>query len=185
MQSNGIVRRIAALIVALLLSIAAPALAVAPDDPLIGCWAYPHDPEKTVLTLNADGAAVFGSTGYTWDRAEEGLRLTGSDGSDAVLKCLLTDTGMTIWLPTIFERKAGTAGLIGAWEAVGTSMSSFSFATNGQFLEDGVFTGDYTVDEEKGQITLKYMGNFQDTVIDFAFVDEYLVVSYPWAMIRQ
>lgn len=179
-------RKITALFFLLLLLMQTiPAFAFEADDPLIGCWVYPHDTETAVLTLNADGTARYGQTDYMWDRVEAGLTLTGADGTPVVLRCEMTDEGMTLWLPTCYQRTAGTQGLIGSWAAVGTSKSSWVFATNGQFLEDGVFTGDYSVDEENGTITLKYVAYFQDTVIDYTFLDDMLVVGYPWVMIRQ
>ena len=179
-------RKIAALFASLLLLLhAAPVLAFEADDPLIGCWVYPHDTETSVLTLRADGTALYGKTDFIWDHVEDGLALIGADGSTVVLRLEMTNEGMTLWLPTCYQRTGGTQGLIGSWEAVGTSKSSWVFATNGQFLEDGVFTGDYSLDVEHGTITLKYIEYFQDTVIDYTFLDDMLVVCYPWNMIKQ
>ena len=178
-------RKMAALFAVLLLLQAIPAFAFEADDPLVGCWVYPHDTETAVLTLRADGTALYGETDFLWEHVETGIALTGADGSSVVLRCEMTDEGMTFWLPTCYQRTAGTQGLIGSWAAGGTSKSSWVFATNGQFLEDGVFTGDYSVDEEKGMITLKYIEYFQDTVIDYTFLDDMLVIGYPWLMIRQ
>jgi len=178
-------RKIAALFAVLLLLQTIPAYAFEEDDPLIGCWVYPHDTETAVLTLRADGTALYGETDFMWDHDETGLALTGADGSSVILRCETTDEGMLFWLPACYQRTAGTQGLLGAWAAVGVSNSSWVFATNGQFLEDGVFTGDYSVDEEKGTITLKYVEYFQDTVIDYTFLDDLLVIGYPWLVIRQ
>ena len=178
-------RKIAALFAVLLLLQTMPAFASEADDPLIGCWVYPYDTETVVLTLREDGTALYGEIDFLWAHAENELAFTGADGSSMVLRCEMTEEGMTLWLPTAYQRTAGTQGLLGAWEAGGASKSSWVFATNGQFLEDGVFTGDYFVDEENGTITLKYVEYFQDTVIDYTLVDDMLVVGYPWLMIRQ
>lgn len=111
--------------------------------------------------------------------------LTGSDGSQLTMRWSPCESGIVLYIPTVYEREQGASGLIGSWKALGSSESSFIFASNGHFLEDGVFTGTYAVDEENAAITLQYGGLFAATVVYYAFADDFLTVSYPWTMVGQ
>jgi len=46
------------------------------EDPLCGAWAYIHDPQTPVLTLENNGKATFNGTGYTYTSDDERLKLS-------------------------------------------------------------------------------------------------------------
>lgn len=156
---------------------------------LIGEWVYPNDPEVTVLTLKEDGFAFFGGQELTWQDKGDELLLT--DGADASFRLVYapSESGMTFWLPARYTRisQIGFDGeIVGTWAAEGESLSSFVFTEDGRFLEDGVFTGSFVQDSERGRITLKYLqGLFEDTVILYSFDGSALVISYPWILSRK
>ena len=71
---------------------------------------------------------------------------------------------MLIYPPRKYTRIAETAGegIIGTWkEDAENSSSSFVFTTAGKFLEDGIFPGDYIVEDDT--FTLQYQANFLKT----------------------
>lgn len=97
---------------------------------------------------------------------------------------------MVLYLPSAFERISDIGGegqLVGSWKAVSeTSQSSFVFTEDGRFLEDGVFTGYYFVDNENDYVLLQYGDLFQDTGIYYWFADDgYLYIAYPWKLARK
>lgn len=164
-----------------------PALAEKVD--LSGEWVYKDNPETTVMTLNADGTALYAGTELTWQEADGAIVLTDAEGAAFSMPCEMTDDILIVWLPTQYSRisEIGAAGeLLGTWKALGENGSSFVFTETKQFLEDGVFTGTYVDDPELGRVTLQYVqGLFADTTILYSFDGDLLVVGYPWKLIRK
>lgn len=165
-------------------------LADGPVPALTGEWVFRDLPDNTVIVLNEDGTARYGGQDLVWQDTDSGLLLTDSAGAALTLRYELSETGMTLWLPSVYERISEIGGegeIIGTWKAVGgVSQSSFVFTEDGQFLEDGVFSGHYTADAGSGFVLLQYSADFQDTGIYCTFTDEgYLYVAYPWKLIRK
>lgn len=155
---------------------------------LTGEWVFTDIPENSVMTLNDDGSAVYGGQDLVWEDQNDALLLTDAAGGSLRLPYTCTEKGITVWLPSLFERISEIGGegeIIGTWKAQGESMSSFVFMEDGKFLEDGVFAGNYTHDAENARITLKYQDPFADTDIYYAFADGMLAVYYPWALSRK
>lgn len=157
---------------------------------LVGEWVFRDLPENTVIVLMEDGSAVYGGQELTWRDTDAGLLLTDDTGASLTLRYTLSETGMILYLPSVYERISEIGGkgeVIGTWKAVGgVSQSSFVFTEEGQFLEDGVFSGHYTVDPDNGLILLQYSADFQDTGIYYTLPDDgYLYVAYPWSLIRK
>ncbi len=164
-----------------------PALAENVD--LNGEWVYKDDPETTLMTLNANGTALYAGTDLTWQISEGCIRLTDAENASFDLPFEMTGDVLTVWLPTQYSRisEIGAAGeLLGTWKALGESGSSFIFTQEKRFLEDGVFTGNYVDDPEQGRVTLQYVqGMFADTTILYSFDGDLLAVGYPWKLIRK
>ena len=153
---------------------------------LCGEWAFSHSPDQTVLTLSEDGSGLYFHTPVLWKDDGSRLRLESADGQMYGLTYALTENALTVYLPAVYDRISAIGGdgqIIGTWKAPGDSQSSFVFTENGKFLEDGVFTGDYALDEEAGSVTLHYAGGFDDTVIFYSFLGDQLVVEYPWLLV--
>ena len=174
----------------LILFLFIPAAGLAADTALCGEWVFADLPGKTVIRLNEDGSAFYGGQNLTWDDTEEGLLLTDAEGASITLRYALSDSGMVLYLPSAFERISDIGGegqLVGSWKAVSeTSQSSFVFTEDGRFLEDGVFSGYYFVDNENDYVLLQYGDLFQDTGIYYWFADDgYLYIAYPWKLARK
>ena len=153
---------------------------------LCGEWAFSHSPEQPVFALNADGTGQYFGTPVLWRDEGTHLRLESAEGQPFDLFYALTENALTVYLPAVYDRISAIGGdgqIIGTWKAPGDSQSSFVFTENGKFLEDGVFTGDYALDEEAGSVTLHYAGGFDDTVIFYSFLGDQLVVEYPWLLV--
>ncbi|MBO2517387.1 MAG: hypothetical protein CW338_08970 [Clostridiales bacterium] len=160
---------------------------VLPD--LCGEWVYIYIPDETVIILREDGTAVYSGNEMQWENIGTAIRLIASSGQACDLRYETLDDGqLIVYFPAYFERisEIGAEGeVIGTWVAPGGSQSSFVFTENGKFLEDGVFTGDYIVDAEKGMIALQYGGLFDDTDIYYSFSGTYLVIEYPQILKRK
>lgn len=152
---------------------------------LVGEWVFSDMPGTTLMYLKEDGSAIYGGQSLVWEDQHDALLLTDEAGESLRLPYLPTGTGITVWLPSVFERISeigGVGEITGTWRATGNSQSSFVFTLDGQFLEDGIFSGTYTVDEENATVKLQYSGPFADTEIFYVFMDEALVIYYPWAL---
>lgn len=157
---------------------------------LAGEWVYKDTPETTVMTLNADGTALYAGTELTWQEADGAIVLTDAEGAAFSMPCEMTDGILTVWLPTQYSRVSEIGSgeeLLGTWKALGENNgSSFVFTETKQFLEDGVFTGTYVDDPEHGCVTFQYaQGMFADTMILYSFDGDLLVIGYPWKLIRK
>lgn len=184
-----LLRTVRVFALALMLLFLAASFAGAEEMALAGEWVYQHDPAVTVLTLRQDASAVYAGQELTWRDTENGLLLTDAAGESFCLAYEAAESGLTVWLPTLYTRvsEIGADGEItGTWKAQGKSQSSYVFTEDGRFLEDGVFTGNFLDDPEQGRITLQYaQGMFRDTLILYSFDGSSLVIAYPWQLIRK
>ena len=158
--------------------------AYAQTSPLEGAWAYAHDPKTPILTVKSDGTAVYFGKQYGWEDIGGFLSLSGEEGN-AFLRYHVTDQAVYIYPETVFEKTGHPEleGLFGVWQGV-NSGSSFAFTPDGYFLEDGAFTGQYTVDADAGTFLLNYGGVFADTLCYYTLrEDGCLVVAYPYDVV--
>lgn len=159
------------------------------DAGLAGEWVYAYQSDETLLVLNEDGTAFYGGKALHWEDLGMALHLTTDDGSAQDLIYEKTDKGLVVYLPTAYERLGEKTDdpMVGSWKAIGgVSASTFVFTDTGKFLEDGVFTGDYAVNSDENTITFKYQDQvFADTLAYFGYVEEYLIVAYPWTLVRK
>ena len=181
------IRRFAIMLltVCLFMTYAAAAPAEGASASPVGEWVFTDIPDRTLMILNEDGTAFYGGQALVWKDMGGSLFLTDEVGGSLQLPYCPSKTGMTVWLPCVYERISqigGSGEIIGTWKAGGNSQSSFVFTEDGRFLEDGIFSGSYTVDAERAAVILRYQGPFADTEIFYAFMDEALVIYYPWAL---
>lgn len=180
------------LVSCLLIVIMAFSLSLAEEESLslYGEWCYDYAPEAPVVILEEGGSASFLGTSAHWEaKADESLLLF-YDASDRVqaIRYAMSDKGLILYLPVQFTKVSETEreSVVGTWKAGGTSQSSFVFTQNGRFLEDGVFTGSYSVNEEASQVTLHYTEYFEDTTFYYSFIDDdTLIIAYPWTFVRK
>ena len=149
---------------------------------LCGRWAYSHEPDTAVLTLKKDGSAVYEKTGYTFSSDGTFLQLENGKGDPLLLRYVLEDGEMTLYIPSEYRCEGTPEGLVGLWQCEPKNWS-YEFSAEGTFREDGVFTGRYTADEENGTITLQYPDYFEDTVCHYTLEGDSLTVEYPWHMV--
>ena len=152
---------------------------------MIGNWAYSYAPGISVLTVAQDGTAVWDGERYTWEDDGKHLLLRkDTDGETILLRYDVAENNVLIYPPRKYTRIAETAGegITGTWkEDAENSRSSFVFTTAGKFLEDGVFPGDYIVEDDT--FTLQYQANFEDTRCWFVQDGDAMTVEYPWPVI--
>ena len=152
-----------------------------------GDWAFNHEPEKSVLLLRDDGTAVWQGQECAWKDDGEYLHLVQDNGEDIPIRYLATEEKTLIWLPTEYVRAEGIPGegLLGAWIGKESAGSTFIFREDGMFLEDGTFTGTFTVDPEKGSVLLVYIKYFDDTLCYFSLEgNDILKMEYPWPLVE-
>ncbi len=155
----------------------------AQNDPLCGVWAYNHDPETPVLTVNKNGKAVFDGETYAYESDSDFIYLT-NDGETLTMRYELEKDGMNLYEMTVytFEGDGTPDGLVGRW--VNDQGWDFEFTAQGTFIEDGYFPGYYTVDEDAQTFKLIYNDHFFDTVCYYAIEGNTLRVEYPWPMVK-
>ena len=151
-----------------------------------GDWAFNHAPEESVLLLQEDGTGAFYGLPCSWKDDGSFLYLTVEDGTEIALRYLAADGKTTIWLPAEYVRAEGDAneGIMGAWKGKNKSGNTFIFREEDmRFLEDGTFTGSFTVDPEAGTVRLVYIGGFEDAVLYFRQDgNDDLKIEYPWTL---
>ena len=152
---------------------------------ILGKWAYDYEPESAVLILKADGSAEY--EGKRFDRFTcDGtmLELSCTDGPAAQIRCRSDGEALIVYKRTDFHSDGDHDGLSGAWRSDEGGWS-YEFNAEGAFLEDGMFSGTYTLDEADGSFKLQYVdGQFADTLCYYSLDGDRLTVEYPWRMVK-
>ncbi len=152
---------------------------------LVGKWSYLYEPESAALVLKADGTAQYDGKSYdlfTYDGMI--LELSCTDGPTAQIRCISDDEGLLVYRRTDYHCEAVHDGLAGEWHSDEGGWS-YAFNADGAFLEDGMFSGDYTIDEAAGTFCLRYAdGQFADTLCFYSVSGDKLRVEYPWRMVK-
>ncbi len=158
----------------------------AEETALLGKWCYVHDTSETVAKFSEDGSAEFEGEEYQYTCDGEFINLTDENGTVTKLRYLPEGEGMYVYLQSVYTRQMGAddAGIVGVWLCEDKGWT-FEFTSNGTFMEDGVSTGYYTVDEETQTIKLVYETALADTVFYFTLTGNELSIEYPWLMIKR
>ena len=163
-------------------------------------WAYNFDDTTEVLRLNSDGSAFFLAKEYengrqikkeknfsSYIKDDTYITMKNSDGSELKLRYMRTDEGMNIYEKSIYRYSSNNVteqnGVSGIWVNPELDKYYFEFTSAGTFLEDGVFTGHYEVNESEGTIRLKYNDPVPDTVFYYEINGDTMSVEYPWQMV--
>ena len=155
----------------------------AEEENLVGKWAYSHDPKKAELTIRRDGKAVYGKKAYRFSIDSERITLTDAAGAELSLRYQLNEDGMLLYRQAVYIREEEQDGITGLWSCPAENWS-YQFTPQGTFLEDGVFPGYYSVDEEASTFKLMYSSHFEDTVCYYQLDGNSLLVEYPWQMVK-
>ncbi|MCR5734124.1 MAG: hypothetical protein K6G22_05885 [Lachnospiraceae bacterium] len=158
------------------------------EGPLNGDWAYIHDTEKTVISLDKNGKAVFKDKKYSYTTDPEYIKLSSKDGS-LDLRYELNDDGFNLYESEVYVLEEGDEpdGITGSY-IKNDGNWALKFSENGTFAE-GVevsFSGHYTVDEDQKKITLIYDDrlDFDDTVLYYEQDGRELHIEYPTQMVK-
>lgn len=172
---------------------------------LTGCsksesWAYNFDDTKEILRLNSDGTAVYQAKIFvdgiqkteerkctSYKKDDSYLTLSGSDG-ELKMRCETTENGLVLYEKStyVYTPREGYErgdGIVGVWTNTGTDRLFYEFSEKGNFMEDGVFVGDYFLDGESGSIRLDYYDDLPDTILYYTIEGDEMIVEYPWELV--
>lgn len=149
-----------------------------------GEWVYPDTPEAAALTVLQDGALLFEDHLYTLRTDEPSSYLQPLDADLPVPRCRIDEDAIILYRQDEYARHPNDQGigLPGAWLST-TGQSVFILGSDGLFMEDGLFTGSYTVDETAHAFRLCYHEDFADTVCYYTLREDHLILEYPWKLI--
>ncbi len=152
---------------------------------ICGSWAYTHDKEKAIAVFHKDGTAQYEGKDYSFECDNQFIKLINKDGKTIKLRYILNDEGMYLYSNTTytFSGNGEPKGLVGEWSCPEKNWS-YSFTEAGTFMEDGFFSGNYTIDEENSTFKLVYKDQFEDTECYFQIDDSKLQIEYPWPMVK-
>ncbi len=156
----------------------------------VGCgsrtenWAYIHDPKATVLSLSGNGKAVYKGISYDYTRDDACITLTDKDGNELELKYISDGDAMTLYEKSTYtyEGEGSPDGIVGVWKQDNGWL--YRFTDNGEFSEEDIFSGHYTVDESNSSIKLMYDEPIEDAVLYYELNGSELTIDYPWPMVR-
>ncbi len=149
-------------------------------------WANSYEPETVALRLSDKGkATIYDGTeraDYKFTVDDTFVSIIKRDGSVEKHRFSLTKEGLIFYHNYDYELETRLGdGIMGVWNA---GNNSFEFTSNYTFLEDGFFTGHYSVDEEAGTIKLMYEHTMQDTVLYYSLDGDKLLIEYPWQYVE-
>lgn len=154
---------------------------------LVGKWYYIHDTEHVGMNIKADGTATLDGQKYDCDFDADKIYLTDRKGYTEGHRYSVEGEGQIYLYKTATYKYQGTEpqnGLIGSWVDIENGNSNFEFTAEGTFREDSYIPGYYTVNEQDGSILLVYNDMYYDTKIFFSIKDDFLIVDYPWPMVK-
>lgn len=151
-----------------------------------GAWAFASDPAALILRINENGTAQYRDAEYTLEDDGRYLLLTDASGKLLRIRYRVSDKNAWLYVPMNYTRKEGTTGegIRGVWNLDGSEDGFFEFSDKGTFLEDGLFDGTYTVDDEAGSFVLTYPQYFGETTCYFSINGESMIVEYPWLLVE-
>ncbi len=147
-------------------------------------WAYSHDPTVEILNLGENGKAVYKGEKYSkYVKDDEFITLSGK-GGEIKIRYEMDKDNMILYEESTYTRSGdeGTSGVIGEWAQ--DNGWTYTFAANGQFVEDKFFGGYYSVNEENGTIKLMYSEPMPDAILYYSLEGDRLTIAYPWILVK-
>ena len=161
-------------------------------------WAYNFDKTTEILRLNSDGTASYILKVYedgkqvkktqeykSYNKDDSFITLKDKNDGELKLRYIKTDAGINLYEKTEYEpvvRRDGNA-IAGVWVDKNNSDYFYEFTEDGAFMEDGYFTGKYTLDEDAGIINFTYDADQSKAVLYYSISGDSLTVEYPWPMV--
>lgn len=152
---------------------------------IYGSWAYTHDKETAIAVFHEDGTAQYEGKDYTFECESQFIKLKDTDGKTIQLRYEFDDEGMYLYSNNTYtySGEGEPDGLVGEWSCAEKNWT-YTFTETGTFMEDGFFSGHYTVDDENSTFKLVYDDEFEDTVCYFQLEGNELHIEYPWRMVK-
>ncbi|SDB19871.1 hypothetical protein SAMN02910263_00964 [Butyrivibrio sp. INlla16] len=147
-------------------------------------WAYTHEPTEEAIALYDNGKAVFKGEKYTYTKDDEYITLTDKDKNETKLRYEMNGDTMTLYEKSTYKLSSEEEhdGLVGTWTQ--DNGWSYVFTKDGEFSEEGIFFGHYTVDEKDSCIKLMYSDPIEDAYLYYTLNDDELIIDYPWPMTK-
>lgn len=155
------------------------------NNPLVGEWAYIHDPETTVLNLKDNGKADFKGQTFSYELKDGQICLKDENGKTTDLRYEENKDGFLLYEHTTYEYEGSEtpSSIVGRWVDP-VNKWSFEFTDQGTFSEDGYFPGYYTVNDDGKSVKLVYNDHFEDTTVYYTIDGNTLKIEYPWQMVK-
>ena len=144
-------------------------------------WAYNHEPLVAVIALSDNGKATYKGNEYTYTRDDTYITLK-NEGGEQRIKYEMDGDNMTLYEESTCTRVGTGEGVVGTWTQ--SNGWSYVFTENGEFSEEGIFYGHYTVEEANSRIKLMYDDPIEDAYLYYTLDGDKLTVAYPWPMVR-
>ena len=148
-------------------------------------WAYSHDPQEPVITLSDNGRCTYKGSEYTYDKDDTFITLKSDKGETIKMRYQMDGDQMILYEESTYDLCTEDTGtIVGVWKQ--DNGWSYQFTANGEFAEENIFHGHYSVDESKKCIRLMYDDPIEDAYLYYALNDsgDKLTVAYPWPMVR-
>ncbi len=146
-------------------------------------WAYIHDPLEEVISLSGDGSCTYKGNEYTYTRDDSFIYLKDSSGDVTSLRYEMNGDRMMLYEESTYSLYGeDTDSIVGVWKQ--DNGWSYQFTADGEFSEENIFHGHYSVDEDKGCIKLMYDDPVEDAYLYYVLAGDELTVAYPWPMVR-
>lgn len=147
-------------------------------------WAYSHEPTKETIALYDNGKAVYKGVGYRYVKDDSYITLIDKDKNEIKLRYTMGKDGMILYEKSTYKLAEGERhdGLVGNW--VQDNGWSYVFTDDGEFSEEGIFFGHYSVDEDDSCIRLMYNDPIEDAYLYYTLNDDELIIDYPWPMTK-
>ena len=145
-------------------------------------WAYDYEPTQAVIALSENGKATYKGNEYTYTKDDTYITLKDENGEQQKIRYEMNGDKMTLYEESTYTRSGSGDGVVGNW--LQGNGWSYVFTDSGEFSEENIFFGHYTVDEEKSRIKLMYNDPMEDAYLYYTLNGDKLTVAYPWPMVR-
>ncbi len=147
-------------------------------------WAYSHEPGEETIAFYSNGKAVYKGTEYNCKKDDTFITLTGKDKEEIKLRYEMNGDSMILYEKSTYKYDGSKDGdgIVGTWKQ--DNGWSYVFTNEGEFSEENIFFGHYSVDEEKSCIKLMYNDPIDDAYLYYTLNGDELTIDYPWPMTR-
>lgn len=151
---------------------------------ILGSWAYIHDKGEEILAFKEDGTAVYKGSNYTFNCDDTFVYLKDEKNpeNNINMRYIIDKDGIFFYESTVYTYQGeGTPNsVVGLWKS---GNWTYEFSASNTFMEDKIFTGNYSVNESEASIKLMYGAEMEDTTLYYTLEGKDLTIEYPWKMV--